>query len=499
MATGNQKVIISVPTPLPMTTLYINATERAVEFKNFAEDSIALRTEHSSYIGLYVNWLIRLCEANPYMDKVITVHPRGNSSPTNRKGVAHNAEIALGRAKSLGAAIKKRFETDKKKSAIASQYTLAIDAQGLSDRFAREKNEKILRQLNAGNPAYVYQEPKYNTLPKAFVDNVFAGYRSAFVSYIGGHDVIEEDKEVFCRQLMAVKFAKQQSPAIDEIDAWIEDIKNSSRVSALFISAIEVQLKVMVPILKWLAKGQFFKALGISTPMGFLFTKGFEFLVPTDIAERFQFTNSTNRIVSYDYTGNKHHVDLLPTAATFKLIGFLRWCVRLPTELQKLQDYVNSQLREKLKDYPEVADQLIKATEEGRALAALAQQPHQSIFAKGSFLRLILGDRIVDEIRDAPDELMTTLYLEQDTTLWAKVVFREADAVYDLDSFSGVASAAWGGIFSSRPTVYLKFSADHGLSELGYRANVELTRFMAAGIFNMSVETSVGILKPAAG
>jgi hypothetical protein len=494
MATGNQKVIISVPTPLPMTTLYINATDRFVEFKNFAEDSTVLRSEHFSYVGLYVNWLIKLCEANPYMDKTITIHPRGNSSPTNRKGAAHNAGVALGRAKSLGTAIKSKFEIDKKKSTIASEYTLVIDAQGLADKAAREQTEKTLRQLNAGNPAYVYQEPKYNTLPKVVVDQVFSGYRSAFVSYIGAHDVVEEDKEVFCRQLMAVKFAKKQSPAIDEIDAWLEEMKNSSRVAALAITAFETSLKVILPIFKWFAKRNFLKALGVPGPLGILLTKGFEFLVPTDIMERFQFTNSTRRIVSYDYTGNKHHVDLLPAAVILKLVGFLRWCIRLPVALQQLEEYINSQRQDKLKDYPGVANQLTNAIKAAKALAASAQETYQSVFAKGSFLRLVLGDSVTDKIRDAPEELMATLLLEQDTSMWAKVVFREADAVYDLDSFSGVASAAWGGIFSSKPTVYLKFSAEHGLSELGYRANVELPRFMAAGIFNVSAETSVGVL-----
>jgi hypothetical protein len=499
MATGNQKIIISVATPLPMTTLYINATNRVVEFKNFAEDSIALRSEHTSYIGLFADWLIRLCEANPYMDTSIVIHPRGTSSPTNRKGTKHNADVARGRAESLGAAIKKRFDTDKKKLTIASRYTLVIDAQGLGDRDAREKTEQTLRQLNAANPAYVYQEPKYNTLPKVVIDKVYSGYRSAFVSYIGGHDVVDVDKEVFCRQLMAVKFAKQQSPAMDDIDAWIEDIKNSSHVAAIAIATFEKSLKVILPIFKWFAKGKAFKALGIPGPLGFLFTKGFEFLVPSDIMERFQFTNSTRRIVSYDYTGNKHHVDLLPVAIVLKLVGFLKWCIGLPSRLQQLEDYINSQRQDKLKDFPEVADQLTNAIEASKQLAALAQQAYQMNFAKGTLLRRLLGDSVTDKLRDAPEELMNTLLLEQDTSLWAKVVFREADAVYDLDSFSGVASAAWGGVFSSSPTVYLKFSADHGLSELGYRATVELSRFMAAGVFNLSAETSVGVLKKATG
>jgi hypothetical protein len=497
MATSNQRVIISVQTPLPMTTLYINATDRIVEFKNFKEDSTTLRSEHLSYIGLYAGWLVRLCEANPYMDEVLIIHPRGNSSPTNRKGAAHNAEVALGRAKSLGAAIKKRFDEDKKKSAIASRYTVAIDAQGLSDTLARKKTEDTLRQLNAGNPAYVYQEPKYNTLPKTVVDTVYAVYRSAFVSYVGNHDVVEEDKEVFCRQLMAVKFVKQQSPAMVDIDAWLEEIKNSNRLAALTIATFEVQLKIILPFMKWFSKREIMKALGIPGPLGFIITKGIEFLVPSDVMERFEFTNSTKRVVSYDYTGSKHRVDLAPVAVLCKLVGFLRWCSRLPNELQKLEDYIKTQRQEKLKDYPEVADQLAQAIEGAKTLAGLAQQGYQLNFAKGSLIRLLLGDSITDKLRDAPEELMNTLLLEQDTSPWAKVSFREADAVYDLDSFSGVASEAWAGIFSSTPTVYLKFSAEHGISQLGYRANVELTRFMAAGIFNMSAETSVGVLKPA--
>jgi hypothetical protein len=105
-------------------------------FFNFERDHTELRPQHDDFIKhSLVPHYINQIEALGFFDKVMTVHPLGQASATGPS--PHNMTLSIGRAKNVGVSIKKHFDAQKARGAVAKNVEVAIDAKGEGDKAER--------------------------------------------------------------------------------------------------------------------------------------------------------------------------------------------------------------------------------------------------------------------------------------------------------------------------------------------------------------------------
>lgn len=459
--------------PLPMETEFISSNERAVMFVNFAVNHSELRKAHDDYIrNILVPHYINQIEALGFFDKVMTLRPVGKASAT---GPQHNNEVlSAGRAMSVGAAVKRYFDAQKSRGAIAKTVEVKIEPVAEGDRDERQ-----------------LLGPMVNKIPQKLLEERSNNFRAVLLSLQVRHVVDENDLKIFCRQILNAKVEVVKVPA-NQLEQKIDEMQKKMPPE------LKAALKEFFDAAKGLVKTvveELMKAAEFSAPEIFIIFKGIEFIIPSDIGLMFEFKDSRARLKRYTFTGSANKIDVDALELFCQLLSILKWMTKLPKALEEMEKEVE-EIGKKLNATHQQIDALKGAIDKAKKAAGTAKKIFDAVTAKDSFFRKIFGDGITDIIVQAVNAGSAAVLGEAQLATEFALVNFTSQGVFDIFQFAGAAQAETREMRGSPTTVALDFAAIKNQPLLGWQANVVMQRRFAISFSLGSFEISRGALMP---
>jgi hypothetical protein len=458
-----------------MESPFISSNDRAVLFQNFQVNHTELRPEHEAFINnILVPFYIHQIEALGFSDKTLTIRPIGKASATGRRD--HNQELSDGRARAIGASVKRNFDLQKSRGKFAQKVDVVVLPHGEGDA---DERELLGSRLNA--------------LPQSVVEANSNQFRAVLLSMRVQHVVNEDDQKVFCRQILDVKLVVQKVPA-NLLEQKIDELQR--KVPPELMAALKEFFDAAKGLAKTLVE-QLLKAAEFSAPELFLIFKEIDFLVPSDVALQFEFKDSRARTTKYNFIGSANKVDLSLLDVLAQALSLLKWLTRLPQGLEEMEREVE-ETGKKLNLSHEQIDALKAAIDKAKKLAGNAKKIFDAITAPNSLFRKVVGDGPADLIIKAVNAGSGALLGEkQVATDWALVSF-ESQGVFDIFSFAGAARTVTQETVGKPTTVALDFAARKNEPLLGFQAHVTLERKFTLSLTLGSFEIANGALVSAA-
>jgi hypothetical protein len=461
----------SLTAPLPIADDFIVSNDTRVAFINFKVDHTELQPEHDDFIRtLLVPFYINQIESLGFFDKTMTVRPLGKASATGRQD--HNKALSEGRANAVGAAIKKYFDLQKSRGAIAKNVEVMVKPIAEGD-----KEERDLIGPPLGSPK-AYEE-KSNR------------FRSVFLSMLVQHDVNEDDEKILCRQILNAKLKVTTVPT-NLLEQKIADLQ--ARMPAELSAAVKEFLDSVKSTAKAIGK-LMLEAAEFTGPEVFIVLKGIEFIVPSDIALLFEFKDSRLRTKKYTFTGSANKIDISAIELFAQLLSILKWMTRLPQALQDFELELEEEER-KLNLSHELIDKVKGALEKASKLAGKAKTIFDSITAPGSLFRKAFGDGVTDLIVKAVNSGSASLLGEAELATEFALVHFDLKGAFDIFFFAGAAQTDTRERRGSPTTIELDFGAPKNQPLLGFRGHVMMQRKFTLSFSIGSFEISRGALAP---
>ena len=458
--------------PMPINSDFVASNDRNVDFINFKTDHTELRPEHDAFIdNILVPFYISQIEALGFFDKTMTIHPVGNASATGPKD--HNMTLSIGRARAVGAAVKKHFDEQKSGAAIAKNVGVLIDPIG--------KGDKVERDL--------YGPPV--TSPKKYEEKSNS-YRSVQLSMLVQHDVDDDDEKILCRQILNAKVKVTTVPA-NLLEQKIDEIQKKMPPE------LQAALKEFTDSVKGVAKKiatLMLEGAEFLGPEVFIIFKGIEFIVPSDIALLFEFKDSRARTKQYIFTGSANKIDIGALEIFCQMLSIIKWMTQLPESLKKFEEELEADER-KLNFTHEQIDKLKSAIDQAKKFAGVAKKIFDAVTGPNSLFRKIFGDGVTDLIVKAVNSGSSALLGEAEVaTEFAPVRF-DIKGVFDIFLFGNQAAQVDTNEHRGSPTtVALDFGAPKNQPLLGFQAHAVMHRKFALSFSLASAEISRGTLVP---
>ena len=457
--------------PLPMETPFISSNDTAVLFLNFQVDHTELRPDHDAYIkNILVPHYINQIEALGFSDRTMTVKPVGKASATGSKD--HNMTLSIGRAQSVGNAVKKYFDAQKSRGKFSQNVDIVIQPLGQGD-----KEERDLIGPPRGSPK------RYEDQSNQF--------RAVALSLLVRHNVVDDDLKIFCRQILDAKLTPQTVPTnlLEQKIAEIQQKMPPELKAALneFFDAVKGLVKTIVE--------QMLKAAEFLGPEVFIIFKGVEFIVPSDIALLFEFKDAKGRTKKYRFDGSANKIDVNAIEIFCQVLSIIKWLTKLPEGLEELESELEEE-EKKLNVSHELIDKIKNAIDTAKKIAGKAKTIFDAVTAPNSLFRKILGNSIVDIIVKAVNAGSSAVLGDaQLATEFAPVSF-ESKGLFDIGSFRGAAEVETREHRGSPTTVALDFAARQNQPLLGWRAHTLMEREFQLSFSLGSFEISRGNLLP---
>lgn len=454
-----------------MTTDFIICNDTTVAFVNFTVDHTELQQEHDDFIRtILVPYYINQIESLGFFDKVMTIHPVGKASATGQQD--HNLTLSIGRAKSVGAAVKKYFDQQKSRGTIARNVNVAVDiiAQG-------DKEERALIGPPRGSPK-AYEEKSNN-------------FRSVYLSMLLQHDVNQDDEKVFCRQILNAKVKATTIPA-NHLEQKIDELEKKMPPE------LTAATKQFLDSIKGLAKSIGKVALegaDFAGPEVAIIFKGIEFIVPSDIALLFEFKDSRGRTKQYMFSGGANKVDVGALDIFVQLLSVIKWMTKLPEALKELEEEVERE-GGKLNASHEQIEAVKSALELAEKLAGKAKKIFDAVTAKDSVFRKVFGNGVTDLMVKIVNDIGTAFTGEAEVATEFALVHFDIPGVFDIFFFRGAAEVETREHRGSATTVQLDFGAPKNQPLLGFQAHVLMERKFELSFSVGGFEISRGNLVP---
>jgi hypothetical protein len=417
-------------------------------------------------VPFYINQI----ESLGFFDRTMTVRPIGKASATGRQD--HNKALSEGRANAVGAAIKKYFDLQKSRAAIAKNVEVVVKPTAEGD-----KEERDLIGPPIGPPK-AYEE-KSNR------------FRSVFLSMLVQHDVNEDDEKIFCRQILNAKLKVTTVPT-NLLEQKIADLQ--AKMPAELSAAVKEFLDSVKSTAKAIGK-LMLEAAEFTGEEVFIVLKGIEFIVPSDIALLFEFKDSRLRTKKYTFTGSANKIDISAIEIFAQLLSILKWMTRLPQALQDFELELEEEER-KLNLSHELIDKVKGALEKASKLAGKAKTIFDSITAPGSLFRKAFGDGVTDLIVKAVNSGSASLLGEAELATEFALVHFDLKGAFDISFFAGAAQTDTRERRGSPTTIELDFGAPKNQALLGFRGHVMMQRKFTLSFSIGSFEISRGALAP---
>jgi hypothetical protein len=440
-----------VPYPIPLPDLppgeFIWVDKGVVYFWNFGVGKSNPQKAHTDFISrTVVPFLMANVEAMKFEDKSIELHLYGEASATG--AADRNKALSLARADEIGKAIAQEFNRQKSGGKFSRGVVIVPQPEGQGFTAARAA-------LKAK------QALTHRTYTSAQIEADEFMFRCVIVKVMGGHLVVDRDKDVFAREVFGCKFKDEKVP-LTLLDQKLAELGDNGPLSFAFTFVLGLIKGELKSAIKSLIEGADFAA-----PEIMLLFDTIDFITPTDATLGFQFKDPRGRIVLYKLTGSLNSKNFGSLDLISYLLGFTDWMkkldkaidtlmgkalspeqIKLLGNLKKVVNQVKSQLSDKLRD----------------------------VLRPGGLARTLLGDALCDTLLS---------YLEKGLAKGV-LIFSEFEpvvfthpGVYDIGTFGGPARA-FSTIIAGKATTQLEFLGAGPEGLLGFNASVDFLNGIGA-------------------